>query len=70
MQVQQLTREFKIGCAIIPDPCPGLPLDSVQAVLASTYPQIRWTRLFETDGVLVGQTLRFEFLIPPVKTNG
>jgi PRTRC genetic system protein C len=70
MSVQTLTRTFKIGCALIEDPAPGLSLDVVQQLLAATYPQVRWTKLYESDGVLVGKTLQFNVIIPPVKTNG
>lgn len=70
MSVSQLQRNFKIGSAVLQDPAPGQPLAVVQQILSATYPQIRWTHLFETDGVLVNDTLVYEFLIPPVKTNG
>lgn len=70
MSVQTLTRTFKIGCAVIEDPAPGLPLEIVQQLLAATYPQVRWTKLYDSDGELVGNTLQFKVIVPPVKTNG
>lgn len=68
--VTALRRTFKIGSAIVDDPVPGQPLAMVQQILAMTYAQVRWTTLFDTDGQLVNGTLQYEFLIPPVKTNG
>ncbi|WP_270820066.1 hypothetical protein [Aeromonas sp. Y311-2] len=68
--VTALRRTFKIGSAIIDDPVPGFPLDVAQQILSATYPQVRWTRIFDSDGQLVGDSLQYEFLIPPVKING
>ena len=68
--INLLRRTFKIGSAIVDDPVPGLPLETAQQILSATYPQVRWTTLYETDGLLVGNTLQYEFLIPPDKTNG
>lgn len=65
-----LPRVFKIGVAVIQDPAPGLPLEQVQQILSATYPQVRWTKLFDSDGQLINNTMQYEFLIPPVKTNG
>jgi hypothetical protein len=68
--VAVLRRTFKIGSAVLQGPAPSLPLSMVQQILSGTYPQVRWTHLYETDGKIVGDTLEYEFLIPPVKTNG
>ncbi|WP_460883141.1 PRTRC system protein C, partial [Pseudaeromonas pectinilytica] len=68
--VAVLRRTFKIGSAIIQDPAPTLPLSMVQQILSATYPQVRWTQLYDSDAKVVGDTLEYEFLIPPVKTNG
>ena len=65
-----LPRVFKIGVAVIQDPAPGLPLEQVQQILSATYPQVRWTKLYDSDGQLINNTMQYEFLIPPVKTNG
>ena len=68
--VAVLRRTFKIGSAIIQDPAPTLPLSMVQQILSATYPQVRWTQLYDSDAKVVGDTLEYEFLIPSVKTNG
>jgi PRTRC genetic system protein C len=68
--VNALQRTFKIGSAVLGDPLPGFPLDDVQQLLSATYPQVRWTRLYESDGMVVGDAIQYEFIIPPPKTNG
>ena len=68
--ISVLPRVFKIGVALLPDPAPGLPLEQVQQILSATYPQVRWTKLYDSDGQLINNTMQYEFLIPPVKTNG
>ena len=68
--INSLRRAFKLGSAVVDEPVPGLPLETAQQILSATYPQARWTTLFETGGLMVGDTLQYEFLIPPVKTNG
>lgn len=68
--VSALRRTFKIGSAIVDDPAPSLSLEQVQQLLSTTYPAVRWTTVYDTDGCLVGDTLQYEFVLPPVKVNG
>lgn len=63
-------RKFKIGVALVNDPAPGMPLDTCLQLLAHTYPQARWTKLFEEDGVFEDGALVYSLITPPVKTNG
>lgn len=70
MKISQLERQFKIGVAVLADPAPGQPLDVVQELLSATYPQVRWTHLYESDAVLIGDKLQYEILVPPPKVNG
>lgn len=70
--VAVLRRTFKIGSAISsrsgPDPT---TVDGSTDFLSATYPQVRWTQLYDGDAKVVSTTtLEYEFLIPPVKTNG
>ena len=68
--ISSVTRKFKVGVALVDDPAPGLPLTTCLQMLAMTYPQARWTSLYEEDGVMEGENLVYTLITPPVKTNG
>lgn len=70
--IQQLKRKFKIGALELPDPIPFGSLDEVQASLAAQFPMLRHTRIFESDATPspCGEFLVYEFILPPVKTQG
>lgn len=68
--ISAVPRKFKIGIALVEDPAPGMPLATCLQMLAMTYPQARWTTLYEEDGVLEDGALVYSLITPPVKTNG
>ena len=72
IQIQQLARKFKIGALELEDPNPFGTLDDVQAALAAQFPMLRHTRIFESDATpsACGGFLVYEFILPPVKTQG
>ncbi|SUJ10505.1 PRTRC system protein C [Shewanella morhuae] len=72
LKMNQLTRQFKIGAALIADPAPLADLDEVQRILTQQYPMVRHTRLYIEDGVVneAGTEITYEFQLVPVKVKG
>ena len=68
--INNLKRVFVLGSTRISDPAPTEPLEVSTRLLAQTYPQFRWTEIYEEDGEVVGNTLEFKLVMPPPKVNG
>jgi hypothetical protein len=68
-----MKRMFKIGAVSgIQDPAPGQPLKTAIEFLTASYPQLRHTRLYDSDGVVQndGKTILFDVPLPTAKVNG
>jgi len=67
-----LPRKFKIGATTYDDPIPDGDLDSIHEHFAQTFPQVRHTQLFESDGQVNADStaIIYNFVLLPVKTNG
>lgn len=66
-------RVFNIGsCKRVADPSPGQPLKTAIEMLSATFPVLRATQVYESDGVLDadGSTLVFDVVTPVNKVNG
>ncbi|WP_100915910.1 PRTRC system protein C [Pseudoalteromonas spongiae] len=72
MEFKKLPRKFKIGAMLLEDPVPTGDLNQVHEILATQYPMIRHTHIFESDAVLsgCGTYLEYSIKLPPAKTNG
>jgi len=72
LNVRTLGRSFKINAVEIPDPNPEMPLQDAVTALTLNYPILRHTRVLDSDGTLnvAGDTMVFNVVTPPVKTNG
>lgn len=70
VSVKHLPRAFEIKGTLIPDPTPQLPIDRSLELLSKTYPMLRHTRVYESDGTVIGDKLVYKIVPPPVKTNG
>ncbi|EGR4213419.1 hypothetical protein NTH44_003592 [Vibrio metoecus] len=70
MNIIDLKRHWKIGALVIEDPCYMLPFKQAFEMLAKTYPQVRHTQMFESDGAVVDGKLLYEIPTIPPKTNG
>lgn len=76
--MSNVLRKFKIGALVLDDPNPSLSVSQVQEVHAKQFPQVRFTTIFNSDGVIVDDAtqnsvapyLLFEYVIPPVSVNG
>ena len=68
--VQTVPRVFVVSGTRIPDPAPNVPLEEALRLLSINYPQFRWTKVFEEDGVIVENELVFTLQLPPPKVNG
>lgn len=70
--VENLERKFHLGSIELADPLPSGTLDEVVELLSTQYPMVRFTRIFESDGVLssCGKSMEYKIQVPPVKTNG
>lgn len=68
--ISAVPRKFKIGVALVADPAPSMSLDTCLQLLSHTYPQARWTKLYEEDAVFEDGALVYSLITPPVKTNG
>lgn len=57
---------------MIADPASSMTLKEVHELLAQQFPLIRHTQLFDSDARISEccQYLDYEFVLPPVKTNG
>tara|TARA_X000000950_G_C13503687_1_gene492791 strand:+ start:323 stop:529 length:207 start_codon:yes stop_codon:yes gene_type:complete len=68
-----MKRLFNIGkVKNIADPAPNGTLAQAVEFLTASYPQLRHTRIYESDGVLSedGKTLVFDVPLPTAKVNG
>lgn len=68
-----MKRLFNIGkVKNIADPAPGQPLRTAVEFLTSSFPQLRHTRIYDSDGVLSedGKTIVFDVPLPTAKVNG
>ncbi len=72
LNMNTLTRKFKIGAAIINDPSPQADLDEVQRILTQQFPMLRHTRIYIEDGVLndTATEITYDFPLVPVKVKG
>ncbi|MBB1388314.1 hypothetical protein ACRN9Z_16535 [Shewanella frigidimarina] len=72
LNMNTITRKFKIGAAIINDPAPQADIDEVQRILTQQFPMLRHTRLYIEDGVLneSATEIVYDFPLIPVKTKG
>lgn len=70
IKLDSLKRVFVLGTTKLTDPAPEKPLDEATRILSLNYPQFRWSRVLEEDGVVVGDTLEFRLQLPPPKVNG
>jgi len=68
--ITQLKRVFVVGATRLDDPLPDMPLTLAVRQLSMNYPQFRWSALFESDGVVVGDTIEYRLVLPPPKVNG
>ena len=70
--LELLKRKFLIGTIELEDPLPNGSLDEVAELLSTQYAMVRFTRIFESDGVLsgCGKFMTYNIKLPPVKTNG
>ena len=68
-----MKRVFNIGSVKnIADPAPQSPLKVAVEFLTASFPQLRHTRLYDSDGVLSvdGLELVFDVPLPTAKVNG
>ena len=68
-----MKRVFNIGSVKgVADPAPTQPLAKAIELLSRSFPSLRGTRVYESDGVLQedGETLLFDVVMPVAKTNG
>lgn len=68
-----MKRVFNIGAVKnVADPAPNQPLELAIELLSHSYPSLRSTKVYESDGVLQanGETLLFDVPMPVNKTNG
>ncbi|MCQ1058373.1 PRTRC system protein C [Photobacterium sp. ZSDE20] len=72
--MKQLKRIFQLGALSLDDPDPTMTVAEVKRVHSQQFPQVRFTTLYAEDGVpkdIAGDTvLLFEYVLPPVSTNG
>lgn len=66
--VQELTRRFKMGSAMLNDPAPHLPVDEAIKLYATQFPLINNCTLVERGQE--GDYFIYEIEKPPVKTKG
>lgn len=66
------TRIFNIGSLKgVKDPAPNQPLATSIELLSHSYPSLRTTRVYESDGVMQENgTLLFDVPMPVNKVNG
>ncbi len=67
-----MKRVFNIGSVKnIADPAPQSPLKVAVEFLTASFPQLRHTRLYDSDGVLSddGKVLIFDVPLPTAKMN-
>lgn len=68
-----MKRLFNIGSVMnIADPAPQSPLKVAVEYLTASFPQLRHTRIYDSDGVLSddGKSLIFTVPLPTAKVNG
>jgi hypothetical protein len=72
MNLISLPRAFKIGATEYKDPYPNGTLDDCHEHFSQSFPQLRHTKLFESDGVINESMTKeiFTFQMLPPKTNG
>lgn len=65
------TRFFQIGNAKVKDTCSGLPFDTAVEFLSKKFPQIRHSRIYESDAVAQDDgTLLYVVPLLKAATNG
>lgn len=66
-----MIRIFKVGIRKITAPIPNGTLQQNVEHLAKSFPQFRWTTVFDTDGVIQPDgSIMYELQLPPKKSNG
>jgi hypothetical protein len=65
-----LPRVFMIGALKLRDPLPGRSLSDSVRMLSRNFPQFRVYKLYEEDGVVIGNELAYTIENPPAKDNG
>ena len=68
-----MKRVFNIGSVKgVADPAPQSSLSTAIEFLTASFPQLRHTRVYESDGVVQedGKTLLFDIPLPKAKVNG
>ena len=68
-----MKRVFNIGSVKnIADPAPNMPLSQAGEFLCASFPILRHTRLYDSDGVISedGLVLVFDVPLPSSKVNG
>ena len=68
MDVQQLTRVFKMGSVRLPDPDSSLSPEAVLGLYSASYPHLAHSTL--DSGVVENDELVYSVIKPPVKTKG
>lgn len=69
-EITKLKRVFVVGATELADPTPGSDLKTATRSLAMNYPQFRWADLYEEDGVVEGEAIKYTLQLPPPKVNG
>lgn len=63
--------QFRVGARVIPAPIPNGTLDENVKQLMKSFPMFRWTTVLPSDAVvLADQTIEYNVVLPPAKTNG
>lgn len=65
-----LKRAFDVRGTIIDCPMPEAPLDEAIRALSKNNPLFRHTKLYEDDGVVIGDKLIYKLQLPPPKSKG
>ncbi|MBW8191348.1 hypothetical protein K0504_09890 [Neiella marina] len=69
-QANELEVKFKLGSALLADPAPMADLARKVEMLARSFPQVRFTNVFEADAVIENGVKIYNIILPPPKVNG
>ena len=67
-EIKQLTRVFRMGAILLPDPDPSMSPEEVVSLYSVNYPHLAHATLSEPRNV--EDTLEYQIERPPVKTKG
>lgn len=72
MSIKPLPRRFVINDITLDDPVPLGTLDDVLESLTQSHPNLRHTKIFDSDAKIspCGEYIDFNVCFPPVKTDG